>query len=1061
MKNTRYNWMYMAALSVLALGACQRMEEEDFLTGKEINFGISTGVVPSTRTSFSGDVVGTSDTYERIDWVEGDKIKVYSAEVTSPSNKQAEYTVKNHSASDRNSVAGVWTNTSLRWGEGEHVFYALYPSPASGNKATMDATTPNKVGGTIEKAVTLVKDAGGDNFYTNMNYAYMYAVTKAAPGAETVPLVFKPLMTAFEFTLRSSDIDPIIPDQANTDALKKQYYWLKSVTLSTDAADTWLAGTFTADLKPDGTYDLAVTDNANRSNQIVATLPNSGVALTPDSPVKITLLGLPMDQTRLTLTLTFYDRTRTQTLKTSAGEWYTVPAGEKLYICNERVPGLWVYHLEHTGTFETVDMGDSDHTVARVVTKTGANSGNTDAAASLVSYKTSNENNPAGTLYKTGLPLSDYSYARADIYGNLSLDENGKIVWLEGLPEEIASLATPVTVNNGTLTNAANGNGTFTASVKANTAPVIESVESELLSHARAMKAKGTNGFSASSPQDLSLYDIEDLTRPRSSGKPTTANCYVVDRAGWYMFPLVYGNAIDYSREGAPLYSNGVNRYAYKDETTTANTGTYFHNFQRFDATSVTTGLIGSPYILDDLSLVTDDVEAVVVWEDVAGAEYAMVQNVSITEMPSSLYKTVDGTVKSTVPYIKFQVPVGSVNEDVEIEPALRVTGVRPGNAVIAVRRKSDSMILWSWHIWLTDGWDKDGDGKGDGLSPLTVQTRSSGVATANEMMPVNLGWCDANTTRHYHDRVWYIRLRQSEGIYGEEPLSIVYKVIQTTAPGVTISGGTYYQWGRKDPFLPTRGSVVTATTTTVTSTILNKESYSPSGYVLVNAANTAVSYSGSAANNASLSIRNPYIHYYHNNNGWMSSAVYNLWNMANTIANTKVTTADYIVYKTVYDPCPPGYCIPHSRAYTFFSTTGGSTSTLSQFNVADRNGDGTVNANDYTDVETTLKGWYFFTDDAKAQTVFFPATGHRLNNSSVLQTSVNVNSYGWTAALYSATAAWGWNFNSGTVNPVGSHSRSQGLAVRAVREYTPVSGVSTGGMNNDPYELGEGDWGY
>ena len=1067
MSKIRYIPVLFSCMIIPITCACNRIMEDDIPDGrgKEIVFNVASGYTPQTRTVFSGVMAGESSEYERIDWVNGDLIRVYCNEASIPGNKMADVTVGAPTADGRYSTASAsMSRGGMYWGEGPHTFYALYPSPSAQNSLSkMDA---NVIGGIVPREQTVSSKSTW--YYSNMLAGYMYAVTtvdappekpETQPGSP-VSLTFYPLMTAFEFSLYSSPDDPVTPPQATNANHKKESY-LQTVTLKSES--TYLSGSFSATLAQDGTVVALNLDEETLSKEISLTLNGTtGVALSTTTPVKVTLLGLPVDQTELILSLTFNDGTVREHQLKEDGVWISVPACQKMYLTNEKVPGMWKWYLEHDCSKELlVDLGDADHTLAQETVREESTSG-ASASVSFHSYKTTNSgaNRTAVDINKT-----QYEYAKADIFGDLELDDQGKIVWLPGLPSELTKV-TPTVVTD--YTKAGYSTATFNATLVGNNGPyVIESVESGLLAHARSLKRRGTNGFSSSSPQDLSLYDIENLTRPRSSGRPTTANCYVVDRAGWYMFPVVYGNAIDYSREGAPLYSNGVNQYAYKDETTTANTGTYFHNFQRYDAASVTTGLIQSPYILDDLNtglseenrLGISDYEAVVVWEDVPGADYSMVQNVSLSEIPSTQFRTVDGTLKSQVPYIKFEIPVGAVDENVEIDPSMRVTGIREGNAVIALRRRSDGLIVWSWHIWISDGWDVDGDGAGDTLSPVTVLTRSSSsatpVSTANEVMRMNLGWCEANTIRHHRDHVWYVRIRQSEGPCTGTSEPIVFKVTHRTMPGITLSDGTYYQWGRKDPFLPSRGSVVTSVTSSVTKTAMNKESYSPSGYTLANAANTAVSFSSGAANNASLSIRNPYIQYYHNNNGWMSSAVYNLWNIA---AGT--STSENVVYKTVYDPCPPGYCVPHLRAFTVFTTNGGDqTTNYSNYNIYDLNGDGSKTVADFTNTVTTQQGWHFYTDDSMTEKTFIPALGYRINNTGVV--NANAHGYNWLATPNNANNGNVLYTGADVARPFTATSRSHGMAVRAVREYSPGSGVSTGGMDGHQYEHGNNDWGY
>ena len=62
----------------------------------------------------------------------------------------------------------------------------------------------------------------------------------------------------------------------------------------------------------------------------------------------------------------------------------------------------------------------------------------------------------------------------------------------------------------------------------------------------KQLKKNPTKG-SPESPYDLST---------EGGGSMTTANCYVVNAAGTYKLPLVYGNAIVNGRTNSPAYSD-------------------------------------------------------------------------------------------------------------------------------------------------------------------------------------------------------------------------------------------------------------------------------------------------------------------------------------------------------------------------------------------------------------------------------------------------------------------------------------------------------------------------
>src|SRR5699024_7344764 len=91
-----------------------------------------------------------------------------------------------------------------------------------------------------------------------------------------------------------------------------------------------------------------------------------------------------------------------------------------------------------------------------------------------------------------------------------------------------------------------------------------------------------------------------------------------------------------------------------------------------------------------------------------------------------------------------------------------------------------------SWHIWVTD-YKLDSD--------LRAVTNFQSVQYY--FMPVNLGWCDGDTT-DYAGRSVMVKLTQAG-----TGLSRVFTLDQPEQKIVGLGNNTYYQWGRKDPMLP------------------------------------------------------------------------------------------------------------------------------------------------------------------------------------------------------------------------------------------------------------------
>ena len=243
---------------------------------------------------------------------------------------------------------------------------------------------------------------------------------------------------------------------------------------------------------------------------------------------------------------------------------------------------------------------------------------------------------------------------------------------------------------------------------------------------------------------------------------------------------------------------------------------------------------------------------------------------------------------------------------------------IRQGNAIIAIKDAGDN-VLWSWHIWVTD----------EDINNAIEITNFQGKKY--KLMSVNLGWCDGSTT-NYAERSCKVKFTA-----GGESQTIT---IRQASKSIVVGGNhPYYQWGRKDPFLPSNGL-----------RDINKTWYDKDGNAHTGSPKTE-----------DFSIGAPCITNYILKPDVMQSPDYgdctyaNLWSADNSV----YTANDENVIKTIYDPSPVGFKLPPSNAFTGFTTTGS------------YKGNGTW--------DSSLKGWNFYTDSSKNKTIFFPASGCRL----------------------------------------------------------------------------------
>lgn len=225
------------------------------------------------------------------------------------------------------------------------------------------------------------------------------------------------------------------------------------------------------------------------------------------------------------------------------------------------------------------------------------------------------------------------------------------------------------------------------------------------------------------------------------SAVENTANSYIVSAPGYYMLPLVYGNAIKDSQ-------TNQSAYVY----TSQSGDDILSNFKNHLGAGIT-----APYISDNNGCSPD--HASIVWQDAQN----LVQNV---EYVAGAFGGKGG--------IRFYVSPSTIAQ---------------GNAVLAIHDKNN--VMWSWHIWVTSfsGFDSEVD--------VTNQDNQT-----FRLMPVNLGWCSNGAkVRYYPRRECKVRFTPTEG---DLTLSQEVTFVQESHTSIPFGNNPYYQWGRKDPFVGT-----------------------------------------------------------------------------------------------------------------------------------------------------------------------------------------------------------------------------------------------------------------
>ncbi|MDD7257932.1 MAG: fimbrillin family protein, partial [Prevotellaceae bacterium] len=293
---------------------------------------------------------------------------------------------------------------------------------------------------------------------------------------------------------------------------------------------------------------------------------------------------------------------------------------------------------------------------------------------------------------------------------------------------------------------------------------------------------------------------------------------------------------------------------------------------------------------------------------------------------------------------------------------------IRNGNAVIAVKNASGT-VMWSWHLWF----DHD-----DVLNTIAC-TNHTGYTYKFTKQTLGFAWRKWEGSTYDKARVARVIVEQTVANGGVKQRA---HIDITQNPGnVKEISSTLYQFGRKDAF--------PGTDTT------------PDGSFTKAGSNMSIQNG----------IQHPEIFYTWGSSWYNGYNWYNLWSMDNTTTGSN----DNAVVKTVYDPCPAGFKMPASNAFTGFTTNGQ--------NYGPKNVSGAWD-----------NGWNFNNKISNPDaTVYFPAAGYRNYNDG----SLDYVGYGyyWSAVPNTTNDGYYLYFIQWDVSPQDSRARSFGFSVRPVSE--------------------------
>ncbi len=297
----KYSYKLAALLCAMALWATsctkETLDEPSVgpeVKGDEIVFGARAGFEngnPDSRTVYSGDTYKVGDaTFERIDWVTGDAVEIYSPQAigVNPAHYGVTQKSVDPDGNEGNSTGDQYdegylttlSNGGLQWGSNEaHTFYAMYPSQGddetlgiveNNNKVTINAKIPteqNSQGAVTYDASGNVTNVAADikryELKPNMNYAFMVAKNEITPNKEnaSVSLDFVPIVTAIRVELYLPL--PAEVSTANNQVANVPDTYIGGVQLTGKG----IAGAFTANLtnwdKNQLTYPTCTNDTAD------------------------------------------------------------------------------------------------------------------------------------------------------------------------------------------------------------------------------------------------------------------------------------------------------------------------------------------------------------------------------------------------------------------------------------------------------------------------------------------------------------------------------------------------------------------------------------------------------------------------------------------------------------------------------------------------------------------------------------------------------------------------------------------------------------------------------
>ena len=320
---------------------------------------------------------------------------------------------------------------------------------------------------------------------------------------------------------------------------------------------------------------------------------------------------------------------------------------------------------------------------------------------------------------------------------------------------------------------------------------------------------------------------------------------------------------------------------------------------------------------------------------------------------------------------------IAHVGSDAFLDFEVKESDIQSGNAVVAV--KKGVTTVWSWHLWFAPK---------DALDKIPVTNYQGKIYNFTKE---TLGWRPTQWSGSTYDKPRTVKVKVEQTIANNGTKQETVINITQNPGNIKKGATTLYQFGRKDAFPGVQAIDLKA------------------GGVIDNAGDNMSILNG---------IQNPSKFYIQGSTWQNNYSYYNLWSADNTTTGYN----DNSVVKTVYDPCPAGFKMPASNAFTGFTENGQNWTTM--------NVDGTSELTQYTN----NFGHNFWTNSSKNATINFPASGLRNGGYGSLLGIGSEGEY-WSAVPSNLIFACCLTFNSGYAFPLNTNSRTFGIAARPVAD--------------------------